>query len=86
MVKTRAAEVLIRQQNQDPNRDGVLGEIREKAKELSESRLYRQIDRKQSPRKLSATKEKKKAKRDSMKFEQALSAIKKNLSKVYILL
>lgn len=84
MVKTRAAEALIQSQNQNQwlVGDGLVGEISKKAKELSNSRIARQLDRKQSPRKLSAAKQKKKAKRDSLKFRDALSTIKQNLLKV----
>lgn len=82
MVKTRAKEVSIQRQNQDQELDDLLDEIRGRVRELSDSRNNHQMDRKQSPRKLSAAKEKRKAKRDSLKFRSALSTIKKNLAKV----
>lgn len=77
MVRTRAESVLIERRYQKD----VLSEIHDKAEDLANSR---QVNPLRSPRKQSASKQKRKAKRDSAKFQRLISSVKENLSKVNI--
>lgn len=73
MVRTRSQSVFIQRQNIDSD---IFAEIREKA-------IHRRpIDPRQSPRKRSISKQKRKDKRHSMEFAKLLSNKKENLSKV----
>lgn len=84
MAKTRAAVRAARaRHNEDENRKDFDDQIRQKSKELKNQRNARY--RHESPRKRSATKQKLKAKRESLKFEQMLSNVKKNLFKVGVI-
>lgn len=93
VVKTRAERAIIAQQIQNQVQNDKLAEIRQKAKNLAEIRqkdinlaARRSKNQLENPGKTSASTKKRKARKDSLKFERLLAKKKKNLSKVRIFL